>query len=143
MTYEELLSDGRIRRFSPTPREISGLLGVGRVRLRHLQEHPGEADVRLELAYDVARAAAEAVMAAEGYRPTSAENHRTIFAFLALVDGGRWAEEASFFDRSRSLRHLSVYAQNGAISDTEADELLERARGFWNEVAKWIAEQEV
>ena len=141
MTYDDLLSDGSIRPSRPTPREIAGMLGTGHVRLRHIRATSPEPDVCYELAYDVARAAAQAVMAAEGYRPAGVSHHQVIFAFLRRAESGRWVDEAEFFDQARGTRRLCVYDQNGAISAAEAEELLSIAVRFFEEVNGWIAQR--
>jgi|LSQX01.3.fsa_nt_gb hypothetical protein len=141
MTYDDLLNKGSIRPSRPTRREIAGMLGTGHVRIRHIRASSPEPDVCYELAYDVARAAAQAVMATEGYRPAGASHHEAIFEFLRRVEDGRWACEAEFFDQARSTRRLCVYDQNGAISAAEADGLLSVAVRFFEEVNEWIGER--
>ena len=141
MSYEDLLREGQIRPSRPTTRETAGILGTAHVRLRHIRSSSPVPDICYQLAYDVARAAAQAVMAAEGYRPTGAAHHQAVFEFLRRVDDGRWADEADFFDQARSKRRLCVYEQNGAISGTEAEGLLRVAERFLDEVEEWLRAQ--
>ena len=141
MSYDDLLKAGDIRPSKPTPRDIAGMLGTANVRLRHIEASSPVADVCYELAYDVARAAAQTVMAAEGYRPAGSAHHQTIFEFLRIALDGRWAEEAEFFDQARGKRRLCVYEQNGAISVTESEELLAVAERFLGEVEEWLGER--
>ena len=94
------------------------------------------------LAYDAVRAAAEAVMAAEGYRPASGEGqHAAAFEFLEETEGGRWAEEAREFDRARKKRNVSQYERFGMITETQANELRASARMFVHEIREWLQER--
>ena len=68
MAYDDLLRAGDIRPSKPTPRDIAGMLGTANVRMRHIETSSPVPDICYELAYDVARAAAQAVMAADGPR---------------------------------------------------------------------------
>ncbi len=139
MGYDDLLSDGSIRSFSPTRREISALIGVAGSRLEELRRSEFPADIGYELAYDVARAAAQALMASEGYRPaTGAGHHETIFKFVGRVDNGRWAREADHFEQARLKRNRALYEEPGLIAEVEAKRLIEAAGDFLEEVRERI-----
>lgn len=135
MSYEDLLSDGLIRSFSPTRREITALIRVAGPRLAELRRGEFPPDIGYELAYDVARASAQALMASEGYRPSAgAGHHETIFKFLGRVDDGRWAREADHFDQARLKRNRALYEEPGLITEVEAERLIKAAGEFLDDV---------
>jgi uncharacterized protein (UPF0332 family) len=99
-------------------------------------------DTTFTLAYDAVRAAAEAVMAAEGYRLKSGEGqHAAAFEFLEEAVGGRWEGEAVRFDHARQKRNVSQYDRFGLITKTEADDLVADAASFVGEVEEWLQER--
>lgn len=135
MTYDDLLKEGAIRPFSPSQREISALIRVARTRLEELRRSDFPPDIAYELAYDVARASAQALMASEGYRPTSgAGHHKTIFEFIEQVDDGRWERESDHFEQARLKRNRALYEQPGSITDVEAERMIEAAGEFIEDV---------
>ncbi len=69
-------------------------------------------------------------MFSRGFRPASHEGHKNTFAFQrALVEDDR-AQLISYFDRIRVKRHQAVYEVEARASTTEAESLIEQARGF-------------
>ncbi|MFO8081170.1 MAG: hypothetical protein R6V07_12830 [Armatimonadota bacterium] len=135
MSYEDLLKDQSIKSYSPTSREITALIEIAHVRLRELRQGEFPPDILYQLCYDVARAAAQALMASEGYRPSGGGGqHKVIFQFLEEADGGRWTREASHFDRARMKRNRALYEEAGLITPEEADRLLEVAGDFLEDV---------
>jgi hypothetical protein len=88
----------------------------------------------------VARAVAEVVMVAEGYRPRGGEDqHKVLIEFLAMVDGGRFANRATYFDKARRLRNKTKYDKAGIVSPSTAAGVLKNARQFVTEVREWLA----
>ncbi len=140
MAYDELLREERIRPHSVSSDDIAARLVIAQARLGDAATERLSADGRFVLAYDAVRPAAEAVMAAEGYRPVGgAGHHETVFAFLRLAVGGRWATPAVEFEQARVKCNTAEYDQWGLITQTEADRLLSVARQFVNDVGGWIA----
>lgn len=142
MAYDDLLHDERIRRHGVTRDDIVDSMTIAQARLGDAGTEGLSADGRFIFAYDAVRAAAEAVMAAEGFRPVAGVgHHETVFAFLAVAAGGRWERSARIFDQARVKRNAAQYDEWGLVTQTEADELLRAARGFIAEVAHWVSER--
>jgi uncharacterized protein (UPF0332 family) len=144
--YSVLETEGRIRSLALTAEErqrrIEELLAVADRELADAGLHGRSPDGRHNGAYAAARAAAEAVMAAEGYRRGSGEGqHAALFDFLRLVEAGRFSQEAAFFDRARRLRNVTEYERAGVISPSGADDALRAAREFVAEVRRWLQEK--
>jgi hypothetical protein len=103
-------------------------------------DNPSE--IRHNLAYDAARGAAQAAMAAEGYRAAGeGGHHQSVFDFLALVDEGKWEGEADYLNVARQKRNRSQYEEFGLIGEAETEELLEVASRFVAEVGEWLREK--
>jgi uncharacterized protein (UPF0332 family) len=142
MSYASLLSEGRIRAQTFAPRELERFVLAAEAKLGDAGIEGHTDDTTFVLAYDAVRTAAEAVMAAEGYRPTSGEGqHAAVFEFLEETESGRWADDAREFDRARKKRNVSQYERFGLITETQADELRASARVFVGEVRDWLDER--
>ncbi len=140
MSCEELLREGRIRRHATSGEDIAAGLTIAQARLGDAGIDGLSADGRFIFAYDAARSAAEAVMAAEGYRPVAGVgHHETVFAFLRFAVDGRWAKRAAEFDQARVKRNSAEYDEWGLVTHSEADDLLLAAREFVAEVARWLS----
>jgi hypothetical protein len=145
MIYEDLLREERIRKHGLTGDRLAAQV---RARLelaqRELSDCTVEAlslDGRYQHAYAAARALAEVVMIAEGFRATSGPGqHQVLFEFLRAVPTARWQEQAEYFDSCRQRRHAVAYRAARQITETELAELVEEARGFREAVIAWLRE---
>ena len=142
MPYETLLSEGRIVEHEFTQVDIVNLIGMAERDLRDAQIDQLSDDNRFGLAYDGIRAAATAVMAAEGYRTVSvAGQHQAVFMFLEAAAGGRWATDVPFFQAARRKRNQASYDILGAITATERAELAKTAQSFVADVRQWLLDE--
>jgi hypothetical protein len=146
MPYGDLVSEGRIRPHGMTPEEcrqhLAELLTLAELDLFDASIAQRPLDRRQNSAYEAARAVADTVLAAEGYRRAGGDGqHAVLFAFLRLVDGGRFAEAARYFDIARKLRNKSRYEKTGVISEATAIGTIKRAQQFLVEVRAWLAEK--
>jgi hypothetical protein len=139
MSYDDLLREGRIRRHRANPDDIATRLTLANARLGDASLDGLSSDGRFVFAYDAARSAAEAVMAAEGYRPASGVgHHETVFRFLRVAVDGRWRKMTMEFEQARSKRNAAEYDEWGLVTQTEADRLLEIAERFVEEAGRWV-----
>ena len=76
-----------------------------------------------------------------GYRAERANKHIRVLECLEFTLGLDKMQVA-FFDRCRKKRNTAVYEQVGAISDHEADEVIEVAKQLRNEFATWLASEQ-
>ena len=147
MPYSDLLRKGRIRPLLLTPEErarrIGELLSVAERELQDAGLYGRSADGQHNSAYAAARAVAEAIMTAEGYRRGSGEGqHAIIFEFLRLVDDGRFATEADYFDHARRVRNETEYERAGVVSYSLAEATAKAAQEFMDEVRAWLQESD-
>ena len=82
------------------------------------------------IAYNAVLHAARAVMFASGFRPASHESHKNTFALLRAIAEGERRTWVDYFDRMRIKRHEAVYDTAERITRTEAEALIDQARGF-------------
>ncbi|MBM3473684.1 MAG: hypothetical protein FJX75_10490 [Armatimonadetes bacterium] len=143
MTYDVLLAEERIRRAALSEErrraDVKTLLDVAERELHDGGVEALSLEGRYEHAYSAVRALAEAVMAAEGFRPCGGPGqHEVVFAFLRHVPTARWEGEAEYFDACRQRRHLVVYRRAQAVTETELEDLLAEGKRFLQAVRAWL-----
>ncbi len=131
MSIEELIKEGSIHPFEATHGEIDKALKVARRDLALaeglLQEN---LDWCFSIAYNAVLQACRAYMFYLGYRPASTEAHKATFEFMQFAIEEPFKQSITYFDRARKKRHRTIYDQVGVVSETEAEQLLTRAREF-------------
>ena len=143
MPYGRLVTEGRIRPHELTTEEcrqrIAELLALADRDLLDAGITQRPADGRHNSAYEAARAAADAVLVAEGYRRAGGEGqHAVLFEFLALIDENEFATEAEYFQKARRLRNKTHYDKAGIISESSATGTVRNAREFIRKLRQWI-----
>ena len=143
MSYEDLLRRQRIRPVEYSgprlKRHVTGLLKVAERGLTGARVEANPLDIRHNLAYDAARSAAEAVMAAGGYRHgPGSDGHVMIFEFLAALDAGRFEREAQYYNDARRLRNKTQYETADLVSRVTARVILRRTTRFVADVRQSI-----
>ncbi|MEN6642859.1 MAG: hypothetical protein ABFE08_10465 [Armatimonadia bacterium] len=146
MSYDGLVSDGRIRPHGLTEseckRHIAELLELAEMDLFDASIAQRPLDRRHNSAYEAARATAEAVMAAEGYRRAGGEGqHAVLFVFLGAVDGGRFSAVSRHFDVARRLRNKTHYEKARIVSEATTTGTILRAESFVAETRAWLTER--
>jgi len=143
MIYDELLRPGRIREEKVSRLSVRQALERAerdlQVAARLIAE---DLDWAFAISYNAVLQASRAYMFAQGYRPASAEGHKNTFAFMRIALGEEHEELITYFDRMRVKRNQATYNVAGLITETEAQNLLEKARDFvaWihNKLAQYI-----
>lgn len=146
MPYSDLEREGRIRPHGMTTEEcrhhVAELLDLADLDLFDASIVQRPLDRRQNNAYDAARAGADAVMVAEGYRRVGGEGqHAVLFAFLQFVTDRAFRAEARYFDVARRLRNKTRYEKTGIVSEATAIGTIARAQQFLAEVRLWLAKR--
>jgi hypothetical protein len=97
------------------------------------------ADQRFATAYNAALQAANMAIACAGYRVTAKTGHHkvTVDAItLALSVAAR--PHADYFETCRRKRNVIDYSRSHVATDSEADEIVAKAREFYELVEGWI-----
>ena len=93
-----------------------------------------DTDWAFSIAYNAVLQASRALMFAQGYRPASNEGHKNTFAFMLIMVDEAHEPLITYFDRMRVKRHQVTYDAAGAVTQTEARNLLSKAE----EYVEWI-----
>ena len=106
-----------------SPQEIKDLLAISDRDLANCQIGGLSADWQLGIAYNAALQAATAVLAACGFRASREAHHYRIIQSLAYTIN---AEPLMILqlDQFRKKRNISDYERAGAVSDSEAHEMI-------------------
>ncbi len=139
VTWNRLCADRRAEPHEATSQEFLALRGVIERNLADASLAGLSADNRFGLGYEAALLIAKMAIACAGYRVKGPEAHATTFQALALAMGPAVSKEVAYFDRCRRKRNVLSYEFAGAASESEAAEILRRARRLWEGVEAWIA----
>jgi hypothetical protein len=92
------------------------------------------------VAYNAVQQLAKMVLACAGYRVTSSQagHHAITFEATGFILGPAHHALIDYFDTCRRMRNQVNYDHAGLTSDSEAEELLQRANEFRSEVETWI-----
>ena len=139
MAYERLLQQGRIRPYRAKPQEVERLLQVASRDLSTAAKIlPDDADWAFNIVYNAVLQAARALVLHEGFRPRGAGQHRTIVLFCQEALGQECRRQVALFDQVRRKRHRLVYEMVGLVSNQEAEQALDFAEAFVDQLADLI-----
>jgi len=94
-------------------------------------------DRRFATAYNAALLTAHMVIACAGYRVTAKTGHHKV-AFDAITLSVNASQYADYFERCRRKRNVIDYTRSQVATETEAQEILEKATEFHRFVEAWI-----
>ncbi len=97
------------------------------------------ADRRFATAYHAALQAAKMAIACAGYRVVGAGHHGISFDVVELALGKAAAPYSDYFDQCRRKRNAIDYEDALVATETEAREILTKAKEFAEAVEQWIA----
>lgn len=124
----------------PSRDEIRRILAVAERELGDAAVVGLSPDGSFEHAYSAALATATVVLRSEGLRVHGQDHHRMTFDELSRIAGGRWKDQAGYFQHCRVRRNRVIYDQTGAASEAEATDLRGEAKKFLAETKAWLAE---
>ena len=137
MTLEAWASHGWLLRHEASLQEISDMLEAAR-RDRADAEQDISSSWRFAIAYNAALRLCTAALHAAGYRAARDQKHYRSIAALPLVLGSEATEVSDFLDRCRAKRHDVTYESLSAVSESEADALIEAVDELDGRVRKWL-----
>ena len=143
MKYDELLNSRRIRKHKASREEVSQALDLARRDLKTARMLMNQDwDWSFAVAYNAVLQASRAFMFAKGFRPSSNESHKNTFAFMRLAMSEEHKDLITYFDRMRSKRNQTIYDMAGAITETEATNILEKAENFVEVISEEVGKAE-
>jgi hypothetical protein len=101
---------------------------------------PGlSADRRFATAYNAALQAANMAISCAGYRVTAKTGHHKVTVdAITLAVGAGMSAYADYFETCRRKRNVIDYTRSHVATDSEADEIVKKAREFHDLVETWI-----
>jgi hypothetical protein len=96
------------------------------------------ADRRFATAYNAVLQLGKMVIACAGYRVVGPGHHLTTFEGVEVAMGASVASLVTYFDTCRRKRNQVDYDRANAATETEAEELSNKAEEFRDLVEKWI-----
>ena len=139
MSWAKLLAEKRIKTHKTGLSELKNLREVIERDLKDASIPMVSADRRFATAYNAALQTAQMVIACSGYRLSStAGHHQTSFEAAELAMGRPVQSLMTYFDTCRRKRNLVDYDKAHVASETEAQELVNKAGEFVTLAEVWI-----
>jgi len=139
VTWTQLLANNEVQRHKTSKNELDKLRAVIARDLADASLDGISADRRFATAYNAALQAAKMAIACAGYRVAGAGHHRISFEVLMLAMGKPAGPYSDYFDRCRRKRNVIDYDDAFVASETEAAEIVTKAKEFVVLVENWIA----
>ena len=99
------------------------------------------ADRRFATAYNASLQAAKMAIACAGYRVVGFGHHRISFEVVKLAIAKEADQYSNYFDRCRRKRNVIDYDDDFVAIETEALEIVRKAKEFVNVIEQWIAKK--
>lgn len=139
MSWKALLASRTVQPHKTSVKEIEGLRQLVTRDLADASIEELSADRRFATAYNAVLQLSKMAIACAGYRVTSgAGHHQKTFEAVKTALGKTSEPLADYFDTCRRKRNLIDYDASEVVTDTEAEELLEKAEEFQEMVEEWI-----
>jgi hypothetical protein len=138
MSLSDWERNGWLSRHTTSAQEIGNLLAIVERDLRDSRSDDVSPDWRLNIAYNAVLQAANAALAAAGYRAAKGSNshHHTIQSLALTV--GLDASLIRKIEVFRKRRNMTEYDQAGVTSPDEAGEMRAVAIAVHDKVIAWI-----
>jgi hypothetical protein len=141
MTWRDLLENRQVQRHQTTRQEIGSLRGLVTRDLSDAGYAALSADRRFAIAYNAVLQLCKMAIACAGYRVSSGSGHHRNTLEAAAVTMGEAGPYADYFDACRRKRNRIDYDYAYVATDSEAEEILAKAREFEQIVETWIGRQ--
>ena len=139
MTWQQLIASNRAKTHKTSKQEIDGLRAVVGRNLKDASMAGFSEDRRFATAYNGVLQLATMVIACAGYRVSGKQgHHENTFLALELAMGSPVTKLAKYFNACRKKRNLVDYNLANVVTETELQELLEKAAEFKVLVEDWI-----
>jgi hypothetical protein len=129
-----------IRRHDTSPLEISNLFALADRDIEQSQVPGLGPEWRFDIAYNSALQSATAALAAAGYRAERANKHQRVIECLEFTAAPS-RTTVRVLNRFRRKRHVAVYERTGAVTNREAEEMMDLAKEIRQRVEAWIRTQ--
>lgn len=139
MSWKALLASRTVQPHKTSVKEIEGLRQLVTRDLTDAAIEELSADRRFATAYNAVLQLSKIAIACAGYRVTSgAGHHQKTFEAVKIALGKPSKALTDYFDACRRKRNHIDYDASEVVTDTEAQELLEKVEEFQEMVEAWI-----
>ena len=139
MTWTQLLANNEVKRHQTSKKELDSIRAVILRDLADASVDGVSADRRFATAYNAALQAAKMAISCAGYRIVGAGHHKISFETVKLAVGKAADPYSDYFDRCRRKRNVIDYDDAFVATETEAQEIVVKAKEFVAMVEQWIA----
>lgn len=140
VTWTQLLASKDAQKHTTSKQELDNMRELIGRDLADAAVAGVSADRRFATAYNAALQAANMAIACSGYRITAKIGHHKVSLESAALALGKSAESLTYyFETCRRKRNQIDYAQSRVATETEAREIVAKAREFYAFVETWIA----
>jgi hypothetical protein len=138
VSWKQLLADHQAQKHVTSKNELDAMRALIARDLADAAIAGLSADRRFATAYNAALQAANIVIACAGYRISSKTGHHKISLESAKLALGAGATKLiDYFEMCRRKRNKIDYTQSHVATDTEAQEILAKAKQFYDLVEVW------
>lgn len=137
------MANGSVNTHTTSRREVENLRELVNRDLKDAEIDGLSDDRRFATAYNAVLQLSKMAIACSGYRVSSNKtgHHRTTFEAVKNAVASQDVENLTdYFETCRRKRNLIDYDATEVASETEADELVEKAREFQTIVEDWISD---
>jgi uncharacterized protein (UPF0332 family) len=139
MSWRALLASRTVEPHKTSKHEIEALRQLVARDLADAGIRQLSADRRFATAYNAVRQLSKMALACAGYRVTSGSgHHRKTFDAVRQALGKQSEALADYFETCRRKRNIIDYDSAEVATETEARELLEKAKDFHALIERWI-----
>lgn len=138
VTLRQWHENSWVRPHQAKPQEIADLFQIVDRDLHDAREPYISNDWRFGIAYNAALKLCTILLYAEGYRAERTLQHYRTIQALPLILGDNRKEDARYLDTCRAKRNIVEYDQIGAVTATDADELIEFTQALKEDVLDWL-----
>ena len=135
-----MLTSQRIRTHTTSKRELDDLRDVIDRDLTDAAIAALSADRRFATAYNAALQTATMAIACVGYRTSGLGHHQTTFEAAELAIGATSTPLTAYFETCRRKRNTVDYDRAHVATETEAAEIVKRAKEFLVLTEAWISQ---
>lgn len=140
-SLQDWLSNGWLRKHSPTKKEIADLFAIVDRDLKDSRTPGMSSDWSFGIAYNAALKLCAILLHASGYRPEKTLQHYRTLQALPLILGEQWKSEAEYLETCRRKRNVVEYDRVGDASEADARELRDFIDDFRAAVTDWLKQK--
>jgi uncharacterized protein (UPF0332 family) len=139
-SWQQWLAKGDVKIHQTSKQELDNLRALITRDLADASVVGLSADRRFATAYNAALQAASIAIVCTGYRVSARSGHHKVtFEAAAVAIGNEATTLADYFETCRRKRNVIDYMTSSVATDTEAEEIVIKAREFQTLVEIWVA----